>query len=55
MNGPNSYQTRILLALQGRPIFQGPAELDEAAFANRVAKRRARNRMARASRKANRR
>lgn len=50
-----SWGGRILRALQGRPIFQGiDAEHDPAA-ANRLAKRRAKNKVARASRKVNRR
>lgn len=53
--GPTSWGSRILRALQGRPIFQGiDADLDPAA-ANRLRKRRAKNKVARASRKANRR
>lgn len=50
-----SWGGRILRALQGRPVFQGiDADVDPAA-ANRLRKRRAKNRVARASRKANRR
>lgn len=54
-NYPVKWGGRILRALQGRPIFQGvDPDLDPAA-ANRLAKRRAKNKVARASRKANRR
>lgn len=49
------WHARILNALQGRPLFQGiDPELDPAA-SNRLAKRRRRNRIAKASRKTNRR
>ncbi|OZD48610.1 hypothetical protein CH252_18965 [Rhodococcus sp. 06-1477-1B] len=49
------WHMRILNALQGRQMFQGiDADLDPAA-ANRLAKRRRRNRLAKASRKLNRR
>lgn len=49
------WHSRILNALQGRAVFQGiDPETDPAAH-NRLLKRRAKNRMAKASRKANRR
>lgn len=49
------WHSRILNALQGRQVFQGiDPEMDPAAF-NRLQKRRAKNRVAKASRKANRR
>ena len=49
-----SWGGRILRALQGRKVFEGiDAERDPAA-ANRLAKRRAKNKVAKASRKANR-
>jgi hypothetical protein len=47
---PTSYELAILNGLQGKSIFQG---LDPA-MATRLAKRRAKNKVAKASRKANR-
>ena len=52
---PVSWGGRILKALQGRPMFQGIDPDVDPAAANRLAKRRAKNKVARASRKANRR
>ncbi|WZH36266.1 MAG: hypothetical protein PIR02_16080 [Microbacterium enclense] len=48
------WHMRILNALQGRQVFEG-IDLDDPAAANRLAKRRRRNRIAKASRKTNRR
>lgn len=54
-NYPVKWGGRILRALQGRPIFQGIDPETDPAAANRLAKRRAKNKVARASRRANRR
>ena len=52
---PVSWGGRILRALQGRPMFQGIDPDVDPAAANRLRKRRAKNKVAKASRKANRR
>lgn len=52
---PVKWGQRILNALQGRPVFQGIDPDVDPAAANRLAKRRAKNKVARASRKVNRR
>jgi hypothetical protein len=52
---PVKWGQRILNALQGRQMFQGVDPERDPAAANRLAKRRAKNKVARASRKANRR
>lgn len=52
---PVKWGGRILSALQGRRIFEGIDPERDPAAANRLAKRRAKNKVARASRKANRR
>ncbi|WP_396645408.1 hypothetical protein [Microbacterium sp.] len=49
------WHTRLLNALQGRQVFAGIDPDEDPAAANRLAKRRRRNRLAKASRKINRR
>lgn len=51
---PSAWGARLLSALQSKPLYQGIDEEDLAAV-NRLAKRRRKNRLAKASRKANRR
>ena len=52
---PSSWGGAILRALQHQPVFQGIDAEEDPAAANRLAKRRRKNRLAKASRKANRR
>ncbi len=52
--GRQAYQSVILGALQDKPVYQGIDDTDVAAQ-NRPARRRAKNKVARASRKKNRR